>query len=77
MLSEQTSHVQADLLTHAYAYAARGWSIIPCQGKVAAGLWRPFQRKPTVNTLRMLIAKTGLTGLDVIDALRRRKVVAS
>jgi hypothetical protein len=56
-----------DLLATALGYAARGWSIIAVKGKIAAGLWKPFQELPADEpTLRRMFGRNGITGLAVI-----------
>ena len=55
------------LIDHALAYAHCGWSVIPTIGKIAAGLWKPFQdRRPDECTLRRMFGRPGITGLAVI-----------
>ena len=56
-----------DLLTHAQAYYARGWTVIPTTGKRAACAWRPYQRsRPGREGLEDLFAKKSIDGLAVI-----------
>src|SRR5271157_3811181 len=56
-----------NLLDHALDYSRRGWSIIPVRGKVAAGLWKPFQERAAAeSTLRRLFAKPDVTGIAVV-----------
>jgi hypothetical protein len=56
-----------DLLATALRYAGRGYSIIAVKGKIAAGLWKPFQDRPADEpTLRRMFGRKGVTGLAVI-----------
>jgi hypothetical protein len=65
-LRRPTEPVQT-LLDHARTYAARGWSTIPVIGKQAAGLWKPFQRRPAdEEALGRLFTRKGVTGLAVV-----------
>jgi hypothetical protein len=58
---------KVEVLDHALAYAARGWSIIAVAGKKAVGLWTTYQTNPPdKQTLVRLFAKKGITGLAVI-----------
>ncbi len=57
----------ADLLTVALAYAARGLSIIPVINKKPVGRWKQFQtRAANEGELRMAFANPRVTGLAVI-----------
>ncbi len=63
----QSAPHDLSLFDHALAYAGRGWSIIPVNGKKGAGLWKPFQTEAAQpEILRSLFAKPGITGLAVV-----------
>jgi hypothetical protein len=56
-----------NLIDHALAYAASGWSVLAVDGKRAVGKWRAFQKHaPDDGTLHRLFTRTGITGLAAV-----------